>query len=171
MVKKSLVISMLLLCGLLFLPAALVNGYEAGYENTNYAATDDIVMDGAWSTGTWTYDGEWNDAGIPPLLPDTFHWREKWTQPSDIIQHFLIEALTDNTTDAGDYFELCIDLDADGGTAPQANDFKISYTGDGNLTVYEGDGSGWVEYTDYTVPTDIQIEDSMSSSPIESNEH
>jgi hypothetical protein len=170
-VKKALVISMLLLCGLLALPVALVNGYEAGYENTNYLATDDIILDGAWSTGTWTYGGEWNDAGIPPLLSETFQWREKWTQPADIIQHFLVEALTDNTTDAGDYFELCIDLDADGGATPQANDFKIEYTGDGTLTLYEGDGSGWVEYTDYTVPTDIQIEDSMSASPLESNDH
>ena len=170
--KRSVLValSIILLCSLLSLPTA-INAYETGYETTNYQATDEIVMDGAWSSGTWTYGGEWEDSAVPPNLPDTFLWRQKWTQPADIIQHFLIEAYTDNTTDTGDYFEFCIDLDADGGTAPQANDFRLIYEGHGNLTVYEGDGVGWVEYTDYTVPNHIQIEESISFSPSNSNPH
>ncbi len=164
--------SIILLCGLLALQTAPVSGYQEGYENTNYQALDAPVIDGAWTGGDWTYGpGEWDDSAIPPNLPDTFLWREKWTWPDDIIQHFLIEAFTDNTADSGDYFEFCIDLDANGGTAPQANDFRFYYDGDGTLTVYEGDGSGWVEYADYIVPDDIQIEDSMSSSPSDSNQH
>lgn len=167
----SVIFSIILLCGLLALPTALVSAYSEGYENTNYSATDPPVIDGAWTDNGWTYGTEWEDSGIPPNLPDTFLWREKWTQPDVILQHFLIEAYTDNTTDSGDYFEFCIDLDANGGTAPQANDFRLTYDGDGTLTVYEGDGSGWVAYTDYTTPDDIQIVDSMGSSPGESNSH
>jgi hypothetical protein len=172
-VNKSalLALNMVLLCSLLALPTVLVSAYSEGYENTNYSATDPPVTDGAWTEGEWTYDGEWGDSAVPPNLPETFLWREKWTQPDVILQHFLIEALTDNTTDSGDYFEFCIDLDANGGTAPQANDFRIYYDGDGTLTVYEGDGSGWVEYTDYLVPDDIEIVETMSSSPSNSNQH
>lgn len=172
--KKSVLVAFIVLfCSLLALPTAFVSAYAEGYENTNYAAMDAPIMDGAWSEGSWSFDppGEWGDSMVPPLLPDTFLWRQKWTQPDVILQHFLIEALTDNTTDSGDYFEFCIDLDANGGTAPQANDFRLTYDGDGTLTVYEGDGSGWVEYTDYVVPDDIQIMDSMDSSPSNDNDH
>ena len=165
--------SIIVLCGLLLLPTALVNAYEAGYETTNYSATDEIVMDGAWTAGSWTYGTEWNDTDIPPNLPATFHWRQKWTWPSNIMEHFLIEAFTDNTTDTGDYFQFCVDCDADGGTAPQSDDFRVDYVGHdiSGLTVYQGDGSGWVEYTDYTVPDHIHIEESISSSPLDSNPH
>lgn len=163
---------MILLCGLLALPVALVNAYNPAYTNTNYAAWDEVVVDGAYTAGSWTFLHEWDDSETPPYLNnETFNWRQKWTQPSDIIQHFLIESVNDTTSDAGDYAEFCIDLDADGGAAPQANDFRLHYTGDGTLTVYEGDGSGWVEYTDYTMPDDIEIADSMGSSPFNAAAH
>lgn len=171
--SASIIFSIILLCGLLALQIALVSGYQEGYENTNYAATDAPVTDGEWTDDGWTYGTEWEDSAVPPNLPETFMWREKWTQPGDpaILQHFLIEAYTDNTTDSGDYFEFCIDLSANGGTTPDENDFRIYYAGDGTLTVYNGDGSGWVEYTDFTEGYDITVEDSMSSSPGESNPH
>ena len=167
-----LIFSIIVLCGLLLMPTALVNAYEAGYETTNYLATDEMVMDGAWTAGTWTYGGEWNDAEVPPNLPATFHWRQKWTWPVPIImEHFLIEAFTDNTNDAGDYFEFCVDGDASGGAAPQAGNYRVRYEGHTTITVYEGDGSGWVEYTNYTVPDHIHIVESISSSPLNSNPH
>ena len=171
--KKSVSVGFILLfCCLLALPTALVNAFQEGYENTNYQAIDTPVIDGAWTDGDWAYGpGEWDDSMVPPLLPETFLWKQKWTWDGPILERFLIEALTDNTTDSGDYFELCVDQDADGGTAPQANDFRVYYTGDGTLTVYEGDGSGWVEFTEYNIPDDIEIAASVSSSPSESNSH
>lgn len=176
MKRHSLVVfNIIMLCSLLLIPIALVNAYEDGYTTTNHLATDEIVMDGAWTAGTWTYDGEWNDTEVPPNLPPTFHWRQKWTWPNGtiIMEHFLIEFFTDNTTDAGDYFQFCVDCNADGGTAPQSDDFRVDYVGHdiSGLTVYRGDGSGWVEYTDYIVPDDIEIEDSISTSPFNSNPH
>jgi hypothetical protein len=165
--KRSLLVafSVIILCGIL-LPTTLVNAYYEDYATTNYSAIEEPVVD-----GTWTTDDEWTDAMTPPNLPDNFLWREKWTMPGNIIEYFLIEFFTDNTEDAGDYFQLCVDNLADGGDAPQPDDIKIEWVGHNELTIYQGDGTGWVEFTDYTWETDIYIVDSISSSPVNSTEH
>lgn len=159
--------SIIVLCGL-SLPIALVNAVYEGYETINYQALDAPVED-----GTWTTDNEWVDAATPPNLPATFHWRQKWTWPSNIIEHFLIEFFADYTNDTGDYFQLCVDNTANGGTAPQPDDIRIDWVGHdvAGLTIYQGDGTGWVEFTDFTWDVDIYIADSISSSPLDSNPH
>lgn len=110
---------------------------------------------------------------MPTNLPATFNWKDKWTWPSNIFEHFLIEFFTDNTNDTGDYFQLCVDCNANGGTAPQDDDFKIDYVGHdvSELAVHHGNGTGWEEYTDYTWPNEIYINESISSSPLDSNPH
>jgi hypothetical protein len=168
--KRSVLVafSIIVLCGLLLLPTALVNAYYDDYETTNYQALTTPVTDGAW-----TSDTEWDDTAIPPNLPATFHWRQKWTMPSNILEHFLIEFFTDNTTDTGDYFQFCVDCNANGGNAPQTDDIRIDYVGHdvSGLTVYQGNGTGWEEFTDFTWPDEIHIQDSISSSPLDSNPH
>jgi hypothetical protein len=167
--KRSFLVafSVIVLCAIL-LPTTLVNAYYEGYETTNYLAVEEPVED-----GTWTTDNEWDDAMTPPNLPATFHWREKWTWPEDIIEHFLIEFFTDNTDDADDYFQLCVDNLADGGSAPQSDDIRIDWVGHdvSGLTLYQGDGTGWVVFNDYTWDTDIYIADSISASPLNSTPH
>jgi len=167
--KRSVLVafSVIVLCGLL-LPTALVNAQYPGYETTNYSAIEEPVVD-----GTWTTDTEWTDAMTPPNLDDAFLWREKWTMVDNIVEYFLIEFFTDNTDDAGDYFQLCIDNLADGGSAPQSDDIRIDWVGHdvSGLTIYQGDGTGWVEFTDYTWETDIYIVDSLSSSPVNGDTH
>ena len=167
--KRSLLVafSVIVLCGIL-LPTTLVSAQYPDYVTTNYQALDEPVED-----GTWTTDTEWDDAMTPPNLPDNFHWREKWTWPGDIIEHFLIEFFIDGTDDSGDYFQLCFDNLADGGSAPQSDDIRIDWVGHdvSGLTIYQGDGSGWAVFTDYTWDTDIFIAESLSSSPLNSAEH
>lgn len=150
------------------LPIALVTAPYAGYESTNYQAIDAPVEDGVWTTDT-----EWDDAGIPTSLTANLQWREKWTWPGDIFEHFLIEVIDDTTEDAGDYVQICIDPLADGGIAPQSDDIRVDWVGHdaSGLTIYQGDGSGWVEFTDYTWDTDIFVADSISASPLESTPH
>jgi hypothetical protein len=164
----SIAFSVVSLCGLLLLPTTFVRAYYEGYSTTNYQAIETPVEDGKWTT-----PDEWIDADVPTNLPATFNWRDKWTWPSNIIEHFLIEFFTDNTTDAGDYFQLCVDCNANGGTAPQDDDFRIDYVGHdvSGLTVYQGNGAGWEEYSDYTWPDQIYINESISSSPLDSNPH
>jgi len=164
------VFSIILLCSLLLMPIALVNAYYDDYETSNYLAIETPVTDGAWTTDT-----EWDDAEVPTNLPATFHWRDKWTYPGGIIiEHYIIEFFTDDTNDTGDYFQYCCDRLADGGDAPQPDDIRIDYMGHSGLsglTVYQGNGAGWEEYTDFTWPDHIYISESISSSPLDSNPH
>jgi len=159
--------SIIILSGL-SLPIVLVSAQYEGYEINNYLAIEDAVEDGAWTTDT-----EWYDAAIPPNLPANFQWRMKWTLPGDTLEHFLIEILDDNTDDAGDYVQICIDHMADGGTAPQSDDIRVDWVGHdvSGLTLYQGDGSGWVVYTDYTWDTHIFVAESISASPLSSTPH
>jgi len=169
--KRSVLVafSVIVLCGIL-LPTALVNAQYPGYETTNYSALEECVVDGAWTTDT-----EWTDAMTPPNLDEAFLWREKWTyiESTYIYEYFLIEFFTDATEDAGDYFQLCIDLDALSGDAPQADDIRVDWVGHdvSGLTLYQGDGSGWVEFTDYTWETDIYIVDTLTSTPENGDTH
>jgi hypothetical protein len=159
--------SIITLSGLV-LPLAFVSAQYAGYEINNYLAIEDPVEDGAWTTDT-----EWYDAAIPPNLPDNFQWRMEWTYPSGILEHFLIELCDDTTDDAGDYVQICFDPTANGGTAPQSDDFRIDWVGHdmSGLTIYQGDGSGWVVYTDYTWDSDIFVAESIDASPLNSTPH
>ena len=161
------VFSAILLCGLL-LQTALVSAYTTGYEITNYLATNDVVEDGKWTTSS-----EWTDAATATNLPTTLLFREKWTFPGDILVHGLVEFFTDNTNDTGDYFQICYDPLANGGSAPQTDDVLINYTGHSRsgLTLYKGNGTGWVVWTGYTYGTDIAIVDTRTGSQMNSSSH
>jgi hypothetical protein len=89
--------------------------------------------------------------------------------PLTVITNFIIEFLTDNTNDTGDYWQMCVDSDLDGGTAPQPNDFKIEVVGHGDVVVYEGDGSDWVAVTPSAGA--ITFAESISESPTSSTSH
>jgi hypothetical protein len=132
------------------LEAALVNASRAGYTFTFWLATNDVTIDGKWTTAT-----EWTDAETPPLIPSSFVWREKWTMPANIFQNLLFEFFADGTNDTGDYFQICFDPAANGGSAPQTDDFLFNITGNSKLTVYRGTGSAWstTPYTSYTSTT------------------
>ena len=137
---------MILLCGLLLVPKAVVNAYYAGYSSMNHLAIETPVVDGNWTTTT-----EWLDTAVPTSLSTTFNWSQKWVQTSIITEYFLIEFFTDNINDTDDYFQFCLDCNADGGTAPQTDDLRIDYvghSGESGLKVYEGNGTGWQQTTD-----------------------
>ncbi len=148
--------------------AVLVNAATAGYEITNFLATNDAVEDGKWTTAN-----EWTDAATATNNPAAFLFREKWTYPSNIVEHVLIEFYLDNTNDTGDYFELCFDPTANGGTAPQTDDIRIYYEGHrrSGLTLYKGTGSGWAVWTGYTYGTDLKIAETLTDSPTNSTPH
>jgi len=167
--KRSFLVafSVIALCGIL-LPATLVSAVYEGYETSNYLASYECTVDGAW-----TADNEWYDAMTPPNLPADFEWRQKWAMGDTTMQYFLIEFFTDSTDDTGDYFQICLDNAADGGSAPQADDFKVECLGHdiSGLTLYQGDGSGWVEYTDYAVGTDVDMAATLTTSILNAETH
>ncbi|MEM2969286.1 MAG: hypothetical protein QXJ76_08320 [Candidatus Bathyarchaeia archaeon] len=163
---KGFLTALLVFSLLLF--ASIVSAANPEYSNTNYNTDTAPTLDGKYTTAT-----EWDGGGIPPKLPSGLFWKEMWTYPGDILQHFIIEVLYDSTNDAGDYIQICYDCNADGGTAPQSDDVKIEYVGHSlsGLSLYVGNGTGWTKFTNYTYGTDIKIAESQASSPQNSNPH
>ncbi len=162
-------LSTALLC--ILLSASFVNATKAGYSLTNYQAITTPTTDGTHATGEWTTDSD-----VPTNLPTNFIFREKWSYPSSqIYEHVLIEFFTDNTNDAGDYYQICWDNSANGGSAPQTDDVKIEWKGHSStgFKVYQGNGAVWTQYTGTgaALGTDIVIGESLSASPLNSTAH
>jgi hypothetical protein len=170
-------ILMLLSLGLI-VNTGIVSAYQEGYEVNNYVAITEPTID-----GQWTPEDEWNDTATTQLdgnLNVTF--RNKYVADASfawVNQYYLVEFFDDTTEDAEDYFRICYEAPPTypgeniGGTTPQTDCLRIDFVGhdQSGLTVYKGDGSAWVEFTNYTWPEDIEIVDSISGSPSDSNPH
>jgi hypothetical protein len=79
--------------------------------------------------------------------PEMSLFRDKWVfemvgDAFTIQQYTLIENLADTTTDTGDYAEICIDSNMDGGTTPKTDDYRILLTPT-TATWYKGTGTAW----------------------------
>jgi hypothetical protein len=144
---------------------------STGYGFTNYQAITVPTTDGIHSPNEWLPDSD-----VPPNLPTSLIFREKWSWPdSNIFEHVLVEFLTDTTNDAGDYYQVCWDCNADGGSAPKSDDIKIVWTGHSSTgyKVYKGTGTGWAAYTGTgaALGTDITIAEGKGTSPLSSTAH
>jgi len=168
--KKIIVITfcILMLCSLLVLiTAGTTMAYDSDYTRTDWPTQVTPTID-----GVWTSPDEWTD-GEETMIGDNVAFRSTWTfvsmEPFIITTNFVIEILNDDTNDTGDYWQMCVDSTLDGGTAPQSGDFKIEVVGHGDVVVYEGDGSGWVEVT----PSEgaVTFAESISDSPTSSTPH
>ncbi|NLF87490.1 hypothetical protein GX563_01555 [Candidatus Bathyarchaeota archaeon] len=162
-------LSIALLC--ILSSTAFASAASAEYGFTNYQAITVPTTDGTHTTGEWLADSD-----VPPNLLTTFAFREKWSYPeSKIYLHVLIEFFTDNTNDAGDYYQVCYDCSADGGTAPKSDDVKIEWKGHSTAgyKIYTGTGTGWAAYTGAgaVLGTDVVIAESLSTSPLSSTTH
>ncbi len=129
----------------------------------------------SWSTtvfptidGEWTSDDEWNDGEITTIGEDVA-FRSTWDMAEDVMTRWVIEFFSDTTDDAEDYWEFCMDGNADGGSAPQADDFKFVITGNTDLVWYQGDGTGWTEVS--LDASEIEWAASLSESPTNSTPH
>ena len=157
-----------LICSLLLtINAATTLATEEGYTRTEYPTVVTPIID-----GTWTSPDEWTD-GAQTNITDNVNFRSTWTMVSSdpivVTSNFIVEILNDNTDDAGDYWQICIDGNVDGGTAPQSDDFKIDIIGHTDITVYQGTGTGWTEVT--PAEGDITYANSISESPTSSTPH
>ena len=155
------------MCSLLLTNTVTVKAFEAGYERIDYnpdpAVT--ITIDGKWTT-----DDEWTLNGEPTMIGDDVVFRSVWVfaSMSEVYDTWLVEFFSDDTDDDGDYWQMCIDGDQSGGTAPQVGDYRIDIVGHTDLIVYQGDGTNW---TEITPPTSIEWANSISASPTNSTSH
>jgi hypothetical protein len=139
-----------------------------GYSHMVYPLTNAVTFDGKWTTAD-----EWND-GLPTNITANSIFRTKWelimAPAFRVNQYILIEILNDTTNDAGDYWQICMDCDMSGGTAPGSGDLRIDIVGHTNVTWYQGTGTGW---TPIATPSADQFRwnNSISASPHSSTPH
>jgi hypothetical protein len=160
--KRALVVAftMLMLGSLLLVGTTKAS--ESGYTLAEYyGSTNAVTVDGMW------VGAEWTDAYLLPIYGQNARWAYKMDSASgSYLMSFLVES-SDNTTDTGDRWQICIDGAADGGTAPNDNDNKIEIEGHTTLKVYVGNGTGWVPLT----TTAVTWKDSLTTSPMNSANH
>jgi hypothetical protein len=150
----SVAFSMLMLCSLL-----LVGIAEAG--NPAYSM---IAYSGVFVTvdGQWSNSDEWLD-GQPVDMSNNARFVHKM-RPSQLTMYFLIEFFGDNTNNAGDLWQICLDSDNSSGAAPDTNDFMIEIQGHNTLKTYKGNGTVWVEFG-LSDPFEVTWVNSISPSP------
>ena len=162
----SVAFSILMLCSLLLLiTVGTIKASEPGYTRIEYPHIVEPTID-----GTWTSPDEWTD-GEQTDISENVTFRSTLTRTLLIFvtSQFIIEILNDNTNDTGDYWQIIFDGLSDGGSAPQADDFRIEVVGHTNPTVYRGTGTGWTEITPEA--GEVIFAESISASPTSSTPH
>jgi len=160
----SAVLFILLLCSILIANTISVNAAAAsGYSRTDWFLDVAKTID-----GNWTSSGEWID-GEPTMIGGNLTFRSVWESPSDIYTNFIVEFFSDNTTDAGDYWEMCLDFDDGGGTALAADHYRIYIEGHSDLTVYRGGATGWTPLP--SAEDELIWANSLSASPDSNTPH
>ena len=163
--KKDLfaAFSMLMLCSLLLITTVgTVMAGNPEYSIMEYGSIGTTTVDGHWSEPVEWYDGPELDMEGVALCVYNIDFGTYGMQ-------WCVEFFTDNTTDADDYWQICVDDSNTGGSAPQAGDFRIDIVGHANLIVYEGNGASWDEIT----PDEGEITwaNMLDGSPRDTNPH
>jgi len=160
----SVAFSILMLCSLLLLiNVGTTMAYEEDYVIVEYYVTSQVTVDGLWSGGEW--DDCWLEHGRFNITNARFAFKMD-TNQGPYLMSWIVE-FPDNTTDAEDIWQICIDGAADGGAAPAVGDHKIEIVGHTTLTVYEGTGTGWGVQT----TTAVTWADSLTTSPHDAVTH
>jgi len=165
--KKDLfaAFSLLMLCSLLLITTV----------GTVIAGNEDYSIIEYWTQVAPTFDGEWTS---PDEWTDGQHVQISdsgiFTYTADIMltgsmnSQFLVEFFTDTTTDAEDYWQICVDPSNGGGSAPGTGYGRIDIKGHGEILCYQGDGTGW---TQIPAETDIEWANSITDTPLNSTPH
>jgi hypothetical protein len=139
----AIAFSLLMLCCLLLV--GVTRASEPGYNIIEaYQTAEPVNADGNWATGEW--DDSWIEyISNGSVTDDRFCYKMDSSDGVTYLMSWLYD-FSDNTDDAGDIWQLCIDgYPSEAKTAPDANCTKIEITGHETLTVWQGDGSDWVE--------------------------
>jgi len=164
--KKEIIVAISMLSLFILTLAGSIEAYDASYTITDYMCSAPPTIDGQFTT-----DDEWiASAGVTFGTNGIF--RNQWLFSTAPFENQLFET-TDDTDDAEDYWEICYDGNADGGAAPQADDFRVVVQGHGataTVTWYKGSGTGWTETTAPAAASFVQAQ-SLSTSPLLSEPH
>ncbi len=155
--------SILILCSLL-----LVGTSKAG--NPDYSITEYPSINTATVDGKWTTADEWTDTPATNMTGNaTGRFGYNIQDFTNLGLEWIVEIFTDNTNDAGDYWEICFDDQNTGGTAPDSGDFMIRIVGHTTLEVYQGTGTGWNRVT--PAAGELTWNNTISTSPWNGTAH
>jgi hypothetical protein len=154
---------MLMLCSLLVIINAVPvkATSSSSYIFSEYYGGAPVTID-----GMWTDPDEWHDVTTQYMGTPQAGLFEYKMDITNYDMTWLLE-FADNTNDAGDKWQICVDGGDDGGSAPNANDVKLEITGHTTLTTYVGSGTGWTE----SAWTDTYWKDSLTTSPHDPANH
>lgn len=166
--KKNLfsAFSVLILCSLLVITT--VGTVIAG--NPDYSIIEYPSSTVATVDGTWTTDDEWTDTPATDMSGNaTGKFGYNIQDFTALGIEWIVEFFDDDTDDAGDYWQICLDDTNTGGSAPDSGDFMIEIVGHTTLTVYQGTGSGWSEVAG--AGDELTWSNTIDSSPWDSTPH
>lgn len=167
--KKAVLVTLclMLLCsiGLLINVGTTMAG-NPDYTRIEYPTIVEPTVDGKWTSPDEWMDAPWT---ISENVTFTSTYSSLSFNPITVTTNFVIEISSDNTNDTGDYWQMCMDGNNDGGSAPQTGDYKIEVVGHTNLTVYEGNGTGWTEITPQE--GELSFAESISASSLNTTPH
>jgi hypothetical protein len=156
----SVAFSVLMLCSLLLL--GIASAGNPAYSMTAYTGAAFVQQDGVWSQPDEYLDVQ------PVNMSNNARFTVK-LRSFDLTMDFMIEFFGDNTDDAGDLWQICIDSDNSGGAAPDTDDFLIEVQGHTTLNTYKGNGTGWVPITpDFQ---ELRWADSITATPWNASAH
>jgi outer membrane protein assembly factor BamB len=130
--------------------------------------TEYFVATPATIDGKWTSADEWTDGPAITMSNSACFTYCAW-MVTDVTTDWVVEIFTDNTNDTGDYWQICLDMNNDGGTAPQVDDFKIEITGHTTLKLYMGNGTSWNQIA--PAQSEFTWNNSISASPRSTTPH
>jgi len=164
--KKEIIIAFIILALFALTFTGSATAFNTAYSHMSYPLSNAVTNDGKWTSTT-----EWTD-GLPTNFGVNAAFRDKYAVVSSdsgfaVNQYIMIETW-DNTNNAGDYAQVCIDGDGLSGSAPQTDDYMINITGHTTATWFKGTGSGWATTA---APASFAWSNSSSSSPTTSANH
>jgi hypothetical protein len=157
--------SLLMLCSLLLSVAGIAKAGNPAYELTEYPSAAVCTVD-----GEWTSPDEWTDTPPTDMTGNaTGRFGYNIQDFTNFGLEWIIEIFTDDTDDAGDYWQICTDNEESNTAAPDSGDFMVEITGHTTLKLYHGTGSGWNEITPDA--GEITWENTIAASPWNSTPH
>ena len=152
-------------CALMLCSILLIVGTNSviaqDYVRTSYPTQVIPTIDGKWTTNDEWTDGEFTWIGNNVAFTST------WDMGDDVMTRWIVEFLTDDTDDSGDFWRFCIDGDQSG-TDGNVRMFEI--TGHTELIWYLKIGtSDWTEQA--LDSSEIEWANTISASPTSDTPH
>ena len=156
----SVAFSVLMLCSLLLV--GIASAGNPAYSMTCYTNSVFVTINGQWALDEWLQ-------GEPVNMSNNARFTHAMRTTAGMPSDFMIEVFGDNTNDAGDLWQICLDSDNSSGAAPDTDDYMIEIQGHTTLNTYKGNGTGWVEFgADFQ---ELTWADSITTTPWDSAAH